>query len=126
MENEYNSNPFVSKGRLSGLMYFVYTILFSVLCGLLGIDFFVSNKFVFIQIFAFILTFLLLLPQLFILKKRLYDICLNNKISWILTPIIFVLFILSFLIGILIIPIILYLFLLFVPKNETLLKIWKH
>lgn len=126
MGNEYNNNPFVSKGRLSGLMYLVYTILFSVLCSLLGVDFFVSNKIVFIQIFAFIMTFIFLLPQLFILKKRLYDISLNNKISWILTPIIFVLFILSFFIGVLLIPIILYLFLLFIPKNETLSKIWKH
>lgn len=125
MNTEYNYNPFLSRGRLSGLMYFIYTIIFSILCTFLGLDFFIANKYMIIRLLSFIITFLLIFPQVFILKKRLYDICLNNKLAWILTAILFVFFIISFVIGYATTALFAFLLLLFIPKYETISKLWK-
>lgn len=125
MNTKYSYNPFVSKGKLSGLMYFIYTIIFSILCTFLELDFFIVNKYMIIQLLSFVVIFLLIFLQVFILKKRLYDICLNNKLAWILTTILFVFFIISFVIGYVTNVLFVFLLLLFIPKYETISKLWK-
>ena len=122
---KYNNNPFVSKGRISRFMYFVYMLSFTLLCDFLGIDFFVSNKNAIIQYLAFFITILTIFPQIFVLKKRIFDITLKNKLSWFLTIFLFFTFICSFLFNALILGGILNIIITFTPKKEVHINLWR-
>lgn len=93
----YNNNPFAPSGRLRRFNYFLHMSLFNILIILTENG--LNSENIGAACVACIILLAALLFQAFAIKKRIYDITLKNKKSWILTVSMYILLTICYVIN---------------------------